>query len=385
MSVYRPKGSPYWHYDFVIKGRRFFGSTGTDRKAIARDVERAARVQAVQEQRLGTRPDMTLDDAFGRFYAEVAKHQAAAGGTFQIFRVLLDVLGKDTRLADLDNDKLSTMVARLRGGAGARKTKFRPKPGPRSNGTVNRHLERLRAVYYRAKKLWRVALPDQDPDWRALRLEEAGERVRELSGGEQGDLWAKLDADDRDRAEFAILSGLRQRAIDRLTWAAIDWQQQLIRYRIKSKKPGGEERQKPVTPRMLAILQRRRGSHAIFVFTYICRKSRAKRRKGERYPYSADGWRRKWREALKAAGVTNFRFHDLRHTAATRTLRAGGNLKIVQRLLDHADIASTVRYAHVELDDVRAAMLRTEQAVESRNSPEAAGTDTGETLKKTTA
>ena len=79
------------------------------------------------------------------------------------------------------------------------------------------------------------------------------------------------------------------------------------------------------------------------------------RRSGERYPFTKSGWRKQWSRALKAAGIEDFRFHDLRHTAATRTLRASGNMKAVQKMLGHSDITTTARYAHVMVDDVRAA------------------------------
>ncbi|EHS52593.1 integrase family protein [Rhizobium sp. PDO1-076] len=49
--------------------------------------------------------------------------------------------------------------------------------------------------------------------------------------------------------------------------------------------------------------------------------------------------------AAPSAGVQSFRFHDTRHTTATRILRAS-NLKVTQRLLGHADIATTTKYAH---------------------------------------
>ena len=88
----------------------------------------------------------------------------------------------------------------------------------------------------------------------------------------------------------------------------------------------------------------------------------------ERYPFSKNGWARKWYKALEDAGIGDFRFHDLRHTKGTRALRATGNLKAVQKLLGHADITTTSRYAHALEDDVRAMML----ASESRNSPEPA-------------
>ena len=63
-------------------------------------------------------------------------------------------------------------------------------------------------------------------------------------------------------------------------------------------------------------------------------------------------------DAEKAAGLrgSDLRLHDLRHTAATRTLRATGNLAMAQRQLGHARIETTSRYAHVLDDDLRAGL-----------------------------
>jgi hypothetical protein len=43
MSVYRPKGSPYYHYDFEWKGSRFHGSTKRTNRREAEAVEKAER------------------------------------------------------------------------------------------------------------------------------------------------------------------------------------------------------------------------------------------------------------------------------------------------------------------------------------------------------
>ena len=48
----------------------------------------------------------------------------------------------------------------------------------------------------------------------------------------------------------------------------------------------------------------------------------------------------------KIARVENFRFHDLRHTAATRMVNAGVDVVQVKNILGHADIRTTMRYAH---------------------------------------
>ena len=58
------------------------------------------------------------------------------------------------------------------------------------------------------------------------------------------------------------------------------------------------------------------------------------------------------------AGVTDFRFHDFRHDLGTKLLRETGNLKLVQQALNHPDIKSTLRYAHVLDAEVAEAMER---------------------------
>jgi integrase len=56
------------------------------------------------------------------------------------------------------------------------------------------------------------------------------------------------------------------------------------------------------------------------------------------------------------AGVTDFRFHDYRHDFGTKLLRDSGNLKLVQKAMNHRDIKSTLRYAHVLDEDVASAV-----------------------------
>jgi len=51
---------------------------------------------------------------------------------------------------------------------------------------------------------------------------------------------------------------------------------------------------------------------------------------------------------VKKTRITNLRFHDLRHTSATRMIESGANIVAVSRILGHADLKTTMRYAHPE-------------------------------------
>ena len=87
--------------------------------------------------------------------------------------------------------------------------------------------------------------------------------------------------------------------------------------------------------------------------------------KGERRPITREGLKTGFRRILPTAQIENFRFHDNRHTAATRVLRAGGNLKTVQKLLRHENITTTTKYAHVSDEDVMAAMQAAAERAEA--------------------
>jgi integrase len=63
-----------------------------------------------------------------------------------------------------------------------------------------------------------------------------------------------------------------------------------------------------------------------------------------------------WDNLMKAANVDNFRWHDMRHDAATRLRRKKTPLDVVQQTLGHASVKTTQRYARVGEDEISAAM-----------------------------
>ncbi|WP_395076464.1 tyrosine-type recombinase/integrase, partial [Hyphococcus sp.] len=128
-----------------------------------------------------------------------------------------------------------------------------------------------------------------------------------------------------------------------------------IRVKVKDRDAMDRWHSVPLTPPALAILSAERGKHESRVFTYQRQKGP---KKGERAPMTAAGLRQVWDKARADAGVMDLKWHDLRHDFATHLLRHAkrSNLKIVQRALGHKTLAATRRYAHVNDDDIAAAM-----------------------------
>ena len=52
-------------------------------------------------------------------------------------------------------------------------------------------------------------------------------------------------------------------------------------------------------------------------------------------------------KALKNAGISNFKFHDLRHTAASYLAMSGVDLNTIREILGHKSLSMVLRYAHL--------------------------------------
>lgn len=344
MSVYRHKNSPHWHYDFQFRGKRYYGSTNCSSKREAEAFERRERHRAANPS--NERPPITLDDACG-LYEDHAAHLPSWRTVEYMIAALIDGIGAKRLLSEVSQMDLQRYLAKRRDG--------------RANASVNREMETARAIWNRAKQS-RFDVGEM-PDWKALRLQVKERPPRELSEAEEARVFAAISADARDVVRFALVSGWRKAEVIGLRWADLNLQQAEARTLIK----GGNTVVRPLDPTLVALIANQ-PRVSPFVFTYVCRKSRAKRRKGERYPMTVTALRTRWKDTREAAELEGFRFHDLRHTCATRILRATGNLQATAKVLRHTNINTTRRYAHVLDNDVRAAI----SAGQSRNNPEPA-------------
>jgi integrase len=373
VSIYRPKGSPFYHFDFWCRGRRFYGSTEQTNRREAEAIERAERERAKQEAaaRRSSSASLKLDDVAGRYWAEIGQHHAGADNTWRDLARLLKYFGPTKLLTEIADDDVAKLVAWRRGhrvirARHAAKTDL--ETPLLTNATVNRSTtEVLKKLFTRAKA-WGVRF-DHEPRWKAHWLPEPQERVRELVGDE-GDRLEDATRDDyAPFFAFAKASGLRLREC-LLKWPEIDWAARQIRKAGK----GGKLVTAPITSTVRLILWPLRGHHPEHVFTYVALRTRGGRVKGQRYPLTYSGVKIVWRRLRKRAGVVGFRFHDFRHDIGTKLLRETGNLKLVQKALNHADIKTTTKYAHVLTDELAAALEQLQESrKKSRNTDRKAG------------
>jgi integrase len=73
--------------------------------------------------------------------------------------------------------------------------------------------------------------------------------------------------------------------------------------------------------------------------------------------------RRAWNTARKAAGIENFRFHDLRHTHASYLAMSGASARELMEALGHQSMTMVARYSHLANEHKRRVASRLEAAV----------------------
>ncbi|WEA61802.1 integrase [Rhizobium sp. BJ04] len=283
MSVYKPKSSPFYHYDFEISGHRFHGTTKTrnkrDAEAIERQLKEAAKCEVEQLRKTGNVP-MTIDMAVGRYWTEKAQYRSDKEEFFRVLDGLVQYFGKHTRLDQIDDSAISALVASRR--SQFRWGKFKLKRAAVktiSNATINRRtLIPLRAIFRRAKLMWGVHLP-QEPHWSEHLLREPKERVRELHHHEQEALDRSIRDDYRPWFLFIHLSARRYQE-SLIRWSDVNWEAGEIRTIGK----GGLPVWTPIIPSIRAILEGCRGHHPVFVFTYVAQRSSRGKIRGQRYP-----------------------------------------------------------------------------------------------------
>jgi integrase len=199
----------------------------------------------------------------------------------------------------------------------------------RNEVTINRELAFLRNLYNKAIDWGKAA----DNPLRKVRFaRENNGRIRFLSPEEEVRLLAFCESQLKPLVITALHTGWKSELLS-LTWEDVDFEKRGITVRAGYAK-NGESRTIPMNDVLTATLEEVR-IHAMESGSVF------RNRKGT--PYRS--FRTAFERAVRKALISDFTFHDLRHTFASRLVMSGVDLPTVKDLMGHKSINMTLRYS----------------------------------------
>lgn len=235
--------------------------------------------------------------------------------------------------------------------------------------TVNRELTVAKHMLSKAVE-WKLIAENPFRGVRNLEVPKRDERV--LSAYEEVKLVAACDQVRsrllRPLVVLALNTGMRRGELLGLEWSRVDLDQRTIRI-VNAKSEAGR-RVIPMNATVYSLLSdlaKRATSPLVFP---------SHRKPGEKLLDVKKGFKK----AVQLAGISKIRFHDMRHSFATRLIRAGVDIITVQKLLGHSKITMTARYAHALADVKIAAVSKLDLvglclAPDSNRTPSPSGAD----------
>jgi len=316
MSLYRRKQT-WWVHFTTPSGQRVRRSAGTANKRQAQEFHDRLKAAYWKHEQLGTKPKRQWEDAAKRWLKEKA-HKATVDSDRMNLRWL------DRHLRGMELTRINRAV--LDGLIEARQLEGV------SNATVNRTMELVRAILRKAANEWEWM--DRVPAVRML--PEPKRRIRWLTREEAEWLIAELPEHLAEMVRFSLATGLRKSNVTGLEWPQVD-----LERRVAWIHPDQAKARKAIgialNAEAMLVLRRQMGKHEQFVFTY-------------RGSQVAQVNTKAWKRALARAGITDFRWHDLRHTWASWHIQAGTPLAVLQELGGWESADMVRRYAHLAVD-----------------------------------
>jgi len=255
------------------------------------------------------------------------KFWAEALGDLKIIDVTTDIVR--AQLKELENGQ-------CRRGDGTGKVKLMDRT--RSPATVNRYRSTLSAMF---KYAIGESYTTQNPVTKIPVKPLNNEIKRYLSDDERVRLLAACKESSWEKLHLLVLlgmtTGMRKSEMMNLKWSDIDFTRSVA---MLATTKNGDTRHSPIPSIAMNELKKIRqvGSGLIFPSKLMPTK-----------PFE---FKKRWASALEQAGITNFRFHDLRHTAASYMVMNGMTLHETGVVLGHKSTQTTVRYAHLSLSHI---------------------------------
>ncbi|MBI4284165.1 MAG: site-specific integrase [Chloroflexi bacterium] len=285
-------------------------------------------------EKLSQRRDMLFKDMAKLYLEEHSKvNKRSYEGDRHLMARLNEAFGEKA-LSEITTEDVERFKNRLKQQGTVKKPKRGAKPRPLSEATVNRHLALLSGVFNKATA-WKKTKAG-NPVKEVKKFKENNERVRFLTEEEEARLRTVFPEEHWPLVEVALHTGMRRGEQFNLRWRDVNFHTRTITIpRSKS----GELRHVRMNDRVMEILRGLPGRlKGEWVFPSETGES----------PLDANNFiNRVSNPALKGAKITDFRWHDLRHTFASRLTMAGVDLRTLQELMGHKTIKMTLRYSHL--------------------------------------
>jgi integrase len=342
MGIYK-RGDIYWIL-YSYEGKQYRESSGTDNKHLARDLLAKRQVE-IRGQRLfdvkkGAKVSFEeLAQDFLRFYQERDRRSLNRAET-SVKHLSTFFGGK--RIADITPEAIETYVT-------ARLQQHSKLGRPTRPATVNRELAALSKMFNLAIRHKKA---DKNPMAAVERLREHNVRDRVLSPEEFQRLLEALPSSLHPVINMAYYTGMRRGEILNRRWSQLDLSKGLIRLDgVDTKTQRG--RLVPLNVTLTALLK------DVMQSPVRCATGHVFHRNGK----PIKSLRGAFEKACRETGLTDFHFHDLRHSAVTNMRRAGIDALTAMKITGHKTMAVFQRYNSFDEDDLRRAAARQHQFI----------------------
>ncbi len=325
MSLYK-RGDTWWVRFSAPGGGKIRRSAGTTDRRAAQEYHDRLKVEMWRVHKLGEKPRRTWQEATVRWLGE-REHKATIKEDTAKLRWMDQFFG-DKYLDEITRDLIDEVRAAKRKSV--------------SPITVNRYLALIRAILRMARDEWEWI--DKIP--RVRLYPEQCRRVRWLSPEDAARLIGELPDHLADMTAFTLATGLRKSNVCRLKWKNVSLDRGLAwvdAHASKSRKAITV----PLNQDAIQVLKQRLGIDSEYVFTF-------------RGKPVAQANTKAFKLALKRAGITDFRWHDLRHTWASWHVQNGTSIQELKELGGWSSIEMVLRYAHLGGEHLKEAASRIE-------------------------
>jgi integrase len=331
----------------------------TDAKQWAQDTESAIRKGEFKNV-VRTAASKTLQDVIDRFRKEVFVHRAestkrAEGSFLTYWEKALGQYALAYITPDMVSDKLAELAA---AGDGRRKPaedgeadKPKATPKPKSRKTLKHYRDTLAVLFKYAMQWGWVGSSPLDGVNKITKIRN--ERIRYLSEDERRKLLDACKVSDNEHlypvVVFALSTGARKSEILGLSLSDIDLSRDTA---ILRDTKNGDTRAVPVVHHLHDLLKAQAEKVDAFydeLESPAPRRWLFPRRDGQE-PIDI---RKAWENARDAAGIDDFRFHDLRHSTASYLAMNGASLVEIAEILGHRTLQMVRRYAHLSESHVK--------------------------------